>query len=89
VKLLRLAGTVVYIGYLVQVGLLMLYLPWSPAWSLILLRLPFPLAAVLDLPALRGAVSAFGLLHLVVVAAELAAAGPWAGTGRSDRAQGQ
>ena len=51
-RLIRLAATILYIGYLVQVGLLMIYLPWSAAWSLLLLRLPLQLAAILDHPAL-------------------------------------
>lgn len=71
---LRLFGVALYAGYLVHVGLLMLLLPWSSVWTDLLLRMPYAAATVLDLPAVRGALSAFGALHLVMVAAELVVA---------------
>jgi len=71
VRLLRFVLIVVYIGYLVWVGLLMLLLPWSTAWPTILTWIPYPIATVLDLPALRGLISGFGLLHLLLLAAEM------------------
>jgi len=82
-RLIRLAATILYIGYLVQVGLLMIYLPWSAAWSLLLLRLPLQLAAILDHPALRGAITAFGLLHLALVAVEFRLSGAATPTGQA------
>jgi hypothetical protein len=62
---------VAYVGYLVQAGLLMVMLPWSEAWSVMLVRLPTSLAAWLDSPAIRGVVTAFGVLHLMLLALEL------------------
>ena len=76
VKPLRWVLVVLYIGYLVQVGLLMLFLPWSDAWPMLLLRLPPRLLGVLDSPALRGAISGLGLLHLLLLSFELGLARP-------------
>jgi hypothetical protein len=73
---IRLLLVIFYIGYLVQAGLLMVYLPWSDAWGLLLLRLPPAVALFLDSPAIRGAVTAFGLLHLGLVAVEFVLAAP-------------
>ncbi len=67
---------VLYVAYLVQVGMLMLMLPWSDAWSVILLRLPTSLGAWFDSPAVKGALSAFGFLHLALLALELKPTGP-------------
>lgn len=72
---MQLLGTGLYIGYLVQVGLLLIYLPWSRLWGLLISRLPPDAAWLLDAPAARGALTGFGVLHLVMVCAELVAAG--------------
>ncbi len=69
-KALRLLALVVYVGYLVHVGLLLLLVPWTDIWSVLILDLPPKLAFVLDAPAVRGAISAFGVLHLMLLAAE-------------------
>jgi len=71
VRTLRLAGVVVYVTYLVQVGLLMTVLPWSDVWSLLVVRLPPRLASLFDHPSLRGTITAFGVLHLLLLAAEV------------------
>jgi hypothetical protein len=71
---------VLYVAYLVQVGLLMLMLPWSDAWSVMLVRLPTSLGAWLDNPAVKGIVSAFGFLHLVLLGVELRSTAPNDGT---------
>lgn len=75
-RALRLLGIALYAGYLVHVGLLMLLLPWSGLWPDLLVRMPFSAAMALDLPAVRGAISAFGALHLAMVVAELVVAPP-------------
>jgi hypothetical protein len=62
---------VLYIGYLVNVGLFMLLLPWSEVWGLLLTQLPTVLRTFLDTPWFRGLISAFGTLHLMLVAWEL------------------
>ena len=62
---------IVYVGYLVHVGLLLMLVPWTDLWSALILTLPLRLALVLDSPAVRGAISAFGFLHLMLVVTEL------------------
>lgn len=66
---------VLYIGYLVQMGLALIMLPWVPMWSILLLEMPLDVAFVLHAPLTRGLVSAFGLLHLLMVALEFLHAG--------------
>ena len=75
VKAFRLLLVVLYIGYLVQVGLLMIWLPWSKLWALLMVQLPQTAAWFLDSPAVRGSITAFGVLHLAMVVAELIDAG--------------
>lgn len=67
--------SVCYISYLVQVGMLMIWLPWSRLWPLLMMRIPVQVALVLDAPAVRGGLTAFGVLHLVMVVAELVSVG--------------
>lgn len=45
---------VLYIGYLVNVGLLFVVVPWSQVWGLLLTMLPAGSAAFLDLPGVRA-----------------------------------
>lgn len=55
-----------FILYCVEVGTLLVMLPWSPFWDRMALGLPsveLQLAALQ--PWLRGGVTGFGLLHLV------------------------
>jgi hypothetical protein len=75
VRLSRLLVTIIYIGYLVQVGLLMVILPWSDLWRLLIAQLPLRVAWILDAPAARGALTGFGVLHLLLVVAEIVHAG--------------
>jgi hypothetical protein len=75
VRLPRLLVTTIYIGYLVQVGLLMVILPWSDVWRLLITMLPLRVAYILDAPAARGAITGFGALHLLMVVAEVVYAG--------------
>ncbi len=62
---------VIYMGYMVNAGLMLILLPWSRAWGLLLARFPISIASHLDAPWFRGLLSAFGVLHLVIVAWEL------------------
>ena len=78
-KALRFFLLVLYAGYLVNVGLLLLILPWSEVWGLILTRFPLNLAMVMDAPWLRGIISAFGLLHLLLIAWEMVSPFPASG----------
>lgn len=70
-RLLRLLGVSAWAGYLVYAGLAMLLVPWSDAWPELIVRLPPSVGVVLDAPAMRGAISGFGALHLLVVLREL------------------
>ena len=67
----RFLAIIVYMSYLVNVGLLLVLLPWSQAWGRVLTRLPLSSAAMLDTPWVRGLISAFGVLHLLLVVWEL------------------
>jgi hypothetical protein len=71
VRVLRVIVTVIYASYLTNVGLLLLLLPWSEGWAHLVLLTPSWVATLLDAPAVRGVISAFGLLHLVLLVAEL------------------
>ncbi len=55
-----------FIFYCVEAGLFLLLAPWSPLWDRNVLLIPFAALRGLALhPASRGAVSGFGLIHLV------------------------
>jgi len=71
VKLGRFFAIVIYIGYLVNVGLFLLLVPWSRAWGVLVTRFPLAASGLLDSPWFRGLLSAFGLLHLLMVVWEL------------------
>ena len=71
VKLSRFLLIVVYLGYLVNAGLMLIILPWSLTWGLLLSRFPLAIAGLLDSPWFRGLLAAFGVLHLMLVAWEL------------------
>jgi hypothetical protein len=71
VKLSRFLFIVLYMGYLVNAGLLLIMLPWSRLWGVMLARFPHSLGLLLDSPWVRGMLSAFGVLHLLLVAWEL------------------
>jgi len=66
---------VLYVGYLVQVGLLMVWLPWSRIWSYLVVKMPLSASWILDAPLVKGGITAFGVLHLLMVLAELIDAG--------------
>ena len=68
---LRFLAVVAYIGYLVNVGLLLVLLPWSRAWGRLMASLYPELAWSLDQPWVRGLIAAFGVLHLLLVSWEL------------------
>lgn len=70
-RLLHFFTALLYGTYLAYAGLLFLLVPWSHLWSALVVRLPpFP-AGVLGAPGVRGAISAFGLLHFLVAALEI------------------
>ncbi len=71
VKVTRFLLIVVYIGYLVNVGLFLMMVPWSRAWGALVTQLPASASVLFDLPWFRGLLSAFGVLHLLLVVWEL------------------
>lgn len=75
-RLLRLLGISFWAGYLVYAGLAMLLVPWSELWPGLIRQLPPDLGIVLDHPAVRGAISGFGALHLLLVVRELVSPQP-------------
>ncbi|MEN8163853.1 MAG: hypothetical protein ABFS37_06975 [Acidobacteriota bacterium] len=52
-----------YATYLSYAGLFFLLAPWTEIWTMLVMRLPVPLASFLGHPAVKGMISAFGLLH--------------------------
>jgi hypothetical protein len=59
-----LLAALLVISYLCAAGWFFILAPWSPFWTLrVVVRAPLWLARWLDAPALRGALSAFGVLH--------------------------
>lgn len=55
-----------FIIYCIEAGFLLLFGPWSPGWDHTVLLLPSaPLRHLMLHPMFRGAVSGFGLVHLV------------------------
>jgi hypothetical protein len=55
-----------FILYCVEAGVFLLLTPWSPRWEQSLIQLPATgLVLWLLHPAVRGAISGFGLVHLV------------------------
>jgi hypothetical protein len=71
VRALRVTAMVIYASYLTNVGLLLMLLPWSEAWVRFILLTPPGVSSILDAPVIRGLVSAFGFLHLVLLFGEL------------------
>jgi hypothetical protein len=55
-----------FIIYCIEAGFFLLFSPWSPGWDRTVLLLPSGALRALFLhPMFRGAVSGFGLVHLV------------------------
>lgn len=59
-------STLLFVAWCFTVGTLLLYAPWMPIWARWTAPFTTPwLAEILVHPTLRGAVSGFGLVHLV------------------------
>ena len=57
---------ILFILYCVEAGVFLLLSPWSPRWDESVMRLSAAhLSHLLLHPAVRGAISGFGLVHLV------------------------
>lgn len=61
-----------FVLYCTAAGTLLLLAPWTPGWDHMVAYLPHPGWHWLSLPLLRGALSGFGLVHLVWVVHDLA-----------------
>ena len=63
---MRAAYRFLFIIYCVEAGVFLLLAPWSGAWDRMALELPAAGLRLLSLhPVVRGAVSGFGMVHLV------------------------
>ena len=63
---------VLFILYCIEAGVLLVIAPWSPAWDTSIFRLSGArVQDVLLSPVTRGAISGFGLVHLVWAAHDL------------------
>jgi hypothetical protein len=71
VILSRFLLVLLYATYLAYAGLFFLVGPWTDIWTIIVIRLPVPVAAFLGHPAVRGMISAFGVLHFIVALLEM------------------
>jgi hypothetical protein len=57
---------VLFVLYCIEVGVMLLLVPWSPAWDRAVIQVPsLAVHNLLLHPAMRGALSGFGLVHLV------------------------
>ena len=63
----------VFVLYCTAVGVVLLLAPWTPGWDQMVAYLPYSGLRVLGQPLLRGALSGFGLVHLVWVLYDLSA----------------
>jgi hypothetical protein len=63
---LGLFALIFFILYCFEAGLFLVIAPWNPAWDRVVVQMPLAgLHGLLFTPTLRGAVSGFGLVHLV------------------------
>lgn len=60
----------VFVLYCATVGMVLVLIPWSPGWDRMVSHLPHGFE-ILRLPLVRGALSGFGLVHLVWCAHDL------------------
>ena len=78
----------VFVLYCIEAGVFLILVPWREAWQRLLLDLPIStLHPLLLTPIARGAVSGFGLVHLVWGAHDLRGLlGARPGDGATDQA---
>lgn len=60
-----------FVLYCTTVGVALVLLPWSPGWDRLVGALPFSFLIFLLKPTARGALTGFGMLHLVLGLYEL------------------
>lgn len=62
----RSLARVLFLLYCIEAGVLLLLAPWSPSWDHAIIQIPsFQIQSVLADGMMRGAISGFGLVHLV------------------------
>jgi hypothetical protein len=66
--------TILLVAYLFIAGIALVLVPWTPVWerNYFLQQIPLALRPVLTGAVARGAVTGFGLAHLVLASAEAA-----------------
>lgn len=72
-RLFRFLAVLLYVGYLTQVGLLFVVVPWSDGWAALILKAHPAVSWWLAEPFVRGALTGFGVLHFVLLLLEAAA----------------
>lgn len=55
----------IFVLYCTTVGVVLLLAPWTAGWDRMVAVMPHPALRLLGIPLLRGALSGFGLIHLV------------------------
>lgn len=64
--------TLLFVFYCAEAGALLVFAPWKPVWDRTVMLLPFQdLRSLMLHPVVRGAVTGFGLVHLVLGAHDL------------------
>lgn len=64
--------TLLFIFYCAEAGALLIFAPWKPVWDRTMMQIPIQeLRALMLHPVTRGAVTGFGLVHLVLGAHDL------------------
>lgn len=54
-----------FVIYCTTVGIVLTVIPWTPGWNQMLLHLPVAVGGFFEHPMVRGALTGFGLVHLV------------------------
>jgi len=64
--------TLLFILYCAEAGAFLILAPWKPVWDRTMMQIPFQVLRDLMLhPVLRGAMTGFGLVHIVLGAHDL------------------
>ena len=65
-------GRILFVLYCIEAGAILLLLPWGGGWERLILHVSNPeLQRILLMPAVRGLLSGFGVVHLVWAAHDL------------------
>ena len=65
-------GRILFVLYCIEAGAILLLLPWGGGWERLILHVSSPeLQRILLMPAVRGLLTGFGVVHLVWAAHDL------------------